>query len=551
MAESPLIPQYSLESPTAPELSGDYESGRGSTPQPDAPRALEQEEPSGLVSPEIPALPEEGQLDVQPLEALEPAPVPYEAPVPVPTPAPTSSSTSTSRPPSQPPVAPPPDRRGPLLTPKRDLPVPDRIPGVLVEDPEKHWQLRGHLADLCRTGTARFPGSQPVSFDHQSLRLLEQEDFWVCEKSDGVRVLVLIVSTGFGQETYLIDRKEHIYQNFYLTFPHQDGLEYNHSNTVLDGEFVIDVDPVTHQHIPRLLVFDCLVLDSENLMSKPLLKRYGRLKAYVMEPYDKIQKQLPPDIVLQQPFQVVLKKQELAYGIEAVFRDHVPALMHGNDGLIFTSAESPYTPGTDPKILKWKPPSENSIDFLLQLKFPPSKQDEREPDLTAKPVFMLLMNHGHEGNHFWDTMEVDDETWEKWKASGEQYDDRVVEVVWDKHRDTWKLLRFRDDKFEGNYKSVVTSILKSIQHGVEAEQLVAHASTIKKAWKGREAARRNPPRPPPDRRPHPNTQHPAAQGYAPPPPQYQGMHGGYGGGGGGGGGGGYGGGGGGGGGLRR
>ena len=29
------------------------------------------------------------------------------------------------------------------------------------------------------------------------------------------------------------------------------------------------------QHIPRLLVFDCLVLDSENLMEKPLLKRYG------------------------------------------------------------------------------------------------------------------------------------------------------------------------------------------------------------------------------------------------------------------------------------
>lgn len=28
--------------------------------------------------------------------------------------------------------------------------------------------------------------------------------FWVCEKSDGVRVLVLIVATGFGQEVYLV-----------------------------------------------------------------------------------------------------------------------------------------------------------------------------------------------------------------------------------------------------------------------------------------------------------------------------------------------------------
>lgn len=47
---------------------------------------------------------------------------------------------------------------------------------------------------------------------------------------------------------------------------------------------------------------------------------------------------------------VVLKRQELSYGIEAVFREHLPKLKHGNDGLIFTSAEAPYTMGTDPKM---------------------------------------------------------------------------------------------------------------------------------------------------------------------------------------------------------
>lgn len=50
-------------------------------------------------------------------------------------------------------------------------------------------------------------------------------------------------------------------------------------------------------------------------------------------------------------------------------------------------------------------------------------------------------------------------------------------------------MRFRDDKYEGNFKTVVHKIIRSIQHGVEAEQLVAHAGYIRKAWKMRHAQR--------------------------------------------------------------
>lgn len=55
------------------------------------------------------------------------------------------------------------------------------------------------------------------------------------------------------------------------------------------------------------------------------------------------------------------------------------------------------------------------------------------------------------------------------RDSGVQYDDRIVECVWDAELQTWKILRFRDDKREGNYKDIVQKILISIKDGVEQD----------------------------------------------------------------------------------
>jgi hypothetical protein len=86
-------------------------------------------------------------------------------------------------------------------------PIPE-IPGVEPSDPAITHYLKERLSDLCQVPNRqiRFPGSQPISFSLDSLQLLESMDFWVCEKSDGVRVLVFIVMNGaLGvQETWLV-----------------------------------------------------------------------------------------------------------------------------------------------------------------------------------------------------------------------------------------------------------------------------------------------------------------------------------------------------------
>lgn len=67
--------------------------------------------------------------------------------------------------------------------------------------------------------------------------------------------------------------------------------------------------------------------------------------------------------------------------------------------------------------IKWKPPSENSIDFKLVLRFPPSRSQPSIPDFQAKPFFALHVYCGEERGvpryEPYDEMYVEDEEWER------------------------------------------------------------------------------------------------------------------------------------------
>jgi hypothetical protein len=116
------------------------------------------------------------------------------------------------------------------------------IVGRLIDSPSPRPQLLG-LREVGR--------SEGVGFDCRDrirARSLPRSSFSFSFTSYLFAVLMSASSRPSARRplpSSQIDRKDQIYQNYYLTFPHQDGAEYNHSNTVLDGEFVIDVDPVT------------------------------------------------------------------------------------------------------------------------------------------------------------------------------------------------------------------------------------------------------------------------------------------------------------------
>lgn len=64
--------------------------------------------------------------------------------------------------------------------------------------------------------------------------------------------------------------------------------------------------------------------------------------------------------------------------------------------------------------LKWKPPSENTIDFKLVLRFPPHSRRSNEPDYLAKPIFALHAFTGGKDNYEpFDELYVEDDEWEE------------------------------------------------------------------------------------------------------------------------------------------
>lgn len=377
-----------------------------------------------------------------------------------------------------------------------------KVGGVKAGD-ELTRQFRGEVATLLRRPNTSFPGAQPISFAARHIAELKREDYYVCEKTDGIRFLMYMTSDNGKDIHYLIDRKNEYYYVGNLHFPHQDDPTFGkfHENTILDGELVEDRPP-NGPAVLKYLVFDCLVLDGNQLFQRPLDKRLAYFKENVLKPYEAMYKEMPQEIQFR-PFAIEDKSTQLSYGLPLMFREIIPKvkLLHGNDGLIFTCKNTPYQFGTDDHILKWKPPHDNTVDFLLHIVWPMLEPDPSDPDQTSHEDYLsfpdsfdLYVNHGGDGDYrLYGTMFVTEKEWEDLKATQKPLQDAVVECYLEPMSDAngsqaprWRLYRIRDDKIDGNYVRVVESVMESIEDHVTEEDLLEHANEMRTEWKKRE-----------------------------------------------------------------
>ncbi|KAJ3417140.1 Dcp1p-Dcp2p decapping enzyme complex alpha subunit [Chytridiales sp. JEL 0842] len=350
------------------------------------------------------------------------------------------------------------------------------IPGKSVDRGYQHY-LRSRLASLFGISPEKFPGAQPISFARHHIRdELESENYFVSEKADGIRCVLFTMLDDYREpQTYLIDRKNTYYQ-IKLGLPHPDNPREWQSDTVLDGELVLDVekDGTTQLYF---LLFDCMVYMGNSIIEKPYHKRLGHLTEHIMNPY---KRRLKEDraFAASQIFKMDLKKLELSYGMDRVFEE-MANLKHKSDGVIFTSKDAPYTIGTCDKMLKWKPSDENTVDFRLDVR----------GDTKRSPEYMLQIWDGGNLHTDFCTLNLEPELREEWLKDPPH--GRIVECRYDPEwLGHWRFMRFRDDKDKGNHRSVYKKIMKSIEDGVDKETLKSHIKTIRDRWKEREQRER-------------------------------------------------------------
>src|SRR5699024_10848352 len=106
-------------------------------------------------------------------------------------------------------------------------------------------------------------------------------------------------------------------------------------------------------------------------------------------------------------------------------------LSHEIDGLIFQPVQLPYTAGRCDSILKWKPPSHNSIDFRLKI------VRDRSSDDPSREEYIGLLFVGRESEPF-SEIELTKEL--------HNCDNKIIECGFDMEREKWFFMRERTDK---------------------------------------------------------------------------------------------------------
>ncbi|KOX79850.1 mRNA-capping enzyme [Melipona quadrifasciata] len=328
------------------------------------------------------------------------------------------------------------------------------IPGVtpILED-RKLKGIQRCVKNICFWKSSGFPGSQPISMDEDNIRLLHEKPYRVSWKADGTRYMMMIQADG---EIYFVDRDNSIFQVNRMTFPHPRDISRTLRDTLLDGEMVID--KADGKEYPRYLVYDVVMYDGKDVSKLPFYPdRFCIIEQKIVAGRHRAMKEgkLRKEI---EPFSVRLKQfWDITQAANLLSDKFAKQLGHEPDGLIFQPAKEPYCPGPSSDVLKWKPLSQNSVDFRLKI------ITESGEGILPKKVGYLYVGGMKEP---FDKMKVTKQI--------KELNNAIIECKFENGQ--WVFMRERTDKSFPNSYRTAQSVCKSIIKPITTDRLLDYIS---------------------------------------------------------------------------
>ncbi|KNC78907.1 mRNA capping enzyme, catalytic domain-containing protein, partial [Sphaeroforma arctica JP610] len=116
---------------------------------------------------------------------------------------------------------------------------------------------------------------------------------------------------------------------------------------------------------------------------EPLDRRLKMAEKQIIRPRKACAKKFEEQMK-EEPFHLRIKKFFPIQKAKYIVTEVMPKLTHENDGLILTPVRMRYVSGRFLKLMKWKPPELNSVDFLLKFEITGNAGERKVPRAVRK-----------------------------------------------------------------------------------------------------------------------------------------------------------------------
>jgi mRNA guanylyltransferase len=282
-----------------------------------------------------------------------------------------------------------------------------------------------------------FPGSQPVTVERKDLPLL-QNNYMVCEKSDGERAVLLLLQINNKPMCFMINRNNEIY------FIDLSFKKEMYEGSVFDGEII---KTKNENGSWNYLIHDCMIYNGRSFMDVSHRLRYACIIDLITKRYQH-KKTDPLNI-----------KTKLFYnfgpGIVKTWEHIQKTTENKIDGLIFTPIYTPIKLGRDNTLFKWK--ETHTIDFLVKL------VSKKIHLYYYKKILTVYRSFGSKDKNYGTIVDFVDENTDLTKGVIIEF--KII------NGDCFIPYKIRTDKFKPNGEITVLNTLKNIQESITIDEL--------------------------------------------------------------------------------